>query len=97
MAVVEGRVAGSDKFVEKREVAADTPPCSESMRTKFACFPISSVVEWNEVGGEFVVILESRWEASNGHLEFCGASIQNDRITSRICQEQPCILLSSQI
>jgi hypothetical protein len=77
MAVVEGRVAGSDKFVGKREVAADTPPCSESMRTKCSCFPIYSVAEWNEVGGEFVVILESRWEASNDHLETCGALIQN--------------------
>jgi hypothetical protein len=50
-AVVEGRVAESDKFVVKRGAAADTPPCSESMGIKFACFPISSVCKWNEVGG----------------------------------------------
>lgn len=30
--VVDGRVVGSDKFVVKRGAAADTPPCSESMR-----------------------------------------------------------------
>jgi hypothetical protein len=35
----------------KRGAAADTPPCSESMGIKFACFPISSVCKWNEVGG----------------------------------------------
>lgn len=45
MAVVDGMVAGSDSAVAKRGAAADTPPCSESMRTNFASFPISSVYE----------------------------------------------------
>jgi hypothetical protein len=43
MVVVEGRVAGSDKFVVKRAPAADTPPCSESMRDRGCVFLINFV------------------------------------------------------
>jgi hypothetical protein len=71
MAVVEGRVAGSDKVVVKRGAAADTPPCSESMRVKFASFPISSIVEWDEVGGN------SKWSSS--HVGSCQKLISSPR------------------
>jgi hypothetical protein len=51
VAVVDGRVTGSDKFVVKRGAAAETPPCSESMRTWFAYFPMCSVRRWVKVDG----------------------------------------------
>jgi hypothetical protein len=51
MAAVEGTLVGSDKLGVKRGAAADTPPCSESMRIEFASLPIWSMVEWSEVGG----------------------------------------------